>query len=388
MNFKIPAVIFLLFFSSSLFAQSEFNKIEKADEGLYFMYFDSSASKSTIVEFNEYLVMIEVPIIDKGGGATILVDDIAGGEKVLRSLKNHFPKKPLKYILHSHWHLHSISSISPFINNNVKIVSTKNNFDVLSKFMEPASVQTNMNSFIFVEGDSLVISDGTNEIIAYRFEQKDYPSTPTKDYLYFYIPKHNCMHAACMYTKWMGEPVDGKPVLSGREENLYAFIKSKNINPEFIIRLPNEKAELNGLQSYEGLEFTNNNGIKSSDILKQYLALDALSLKQNRDEIVKDAIIKNIPASIINSCVYAELRKKELDRALSYAYIQAMMNPSDANAWDTLGEVYYFMGEYEVAQSYLKQKQRMFPNNHEGGEEVWKEDLENHKKIWEKDGKF
>jgi hypothetical protein len=341
-------------------------------------------SKSTIVEFKDYLVMIEVPIIDKGGGATELIDHIEGGEKVLRTLKNHFPSKPLKYILHSHWHMHSISSITPFIKNGVSIVSTKLNFDVLSKFMDASIVESNMKNFIFIEGDSLVITDGENEIIAYRFEQKDYPSTPTKDYLYFYIPKHNCMHAACMYTKWTGEPVDGKQVLSGREENLYNFINSKNINPEFLIRLTNEKSEPNDMQAFENLSDVNQNGIRSADIMNKYLAMDALSLKQNRDEIVKEALLKKIPASIFNSCVYTELRKKELDRALSFAIIQTMINPSDANSWDTLGEVYYFIGETDIAKSYEKQKKKMFPSTDGGGEEVWQKDLEQHKIMWEK----
>jgi hypothetical protein len=384
MSLKIFCIFFLLLAGTSLFSQTELNEIRKVNEGLYFMYFDSSASKSTIVEFSDYLVMIEVPIIDKGGGATQLVDDIAGGEKVLRTLKNYFPVKPLKYILHSHWHMHSISSITPFIKNDVTIVSTKMNFDVLSKFMDSSAVQFTIQNFIFVEGDSLVISDENNRIVAYRFEQKDYPSTPTKDYLYFYIPKHNCIHAACMYTKWMGEPVDGKPVLSGREENLYAFINSKNINPEFIIRLPNEKSEANDMQTFAGLSDVNQTGIRSSDIMKKYLSLDALNLKENRDEIVKEALLKKIPASIFNSCVYAELRKKELERALNYAIIQSLVNPSDANSWDTLGEVYYFMGEEEVARSYLKQKQKMFPNHSDGGEDVWKKDLESYKIMWEK----
>lgn len=384
MILKLPTIILLFFFSSNLYSQSEFNEIKKINEGLHFMYFDSSNSKSTIVEFKDYLVMIEVPIIDKGGGATELIDDIAGGEKVLRTLKNHFPSKPLKYILHSHWHMHSISSITPFIKNGVSIVSTKLNFDVLSKFMDAGVIESNKNNFIFVDSDSLVITDGENEIIAYRFEQKDYPSTPTKDYLYFYIPKYNCMHAACMYTKWTGEPVDGKQVLSGREENLYNFINSKNINPEFLIRLTNEKSEPNDMQPFENLSDVNQNGIKSADIMNKYLAMDALSLKHNRDEIVKEALLKKIPASIFNSCVYTELRKKELDRALSFAIIQTMINPSDANSWDTLGEVYYFMGEADIAKSYEKQKKKMFPAFDGGGEEVWQKDLEKHKIMWEK----
>ena len=148
MKFKILFLIVVSFVSTNLFSQSEINKIKKINDGLYFMYFDSSNSKSTIVEFKEYLVMLEVPIIDKGGGATQLVDDIKGGEKVMRTLKNHFPDKPLKYIMHSHWHMHSISSITPFINEGVSIISTKMNFDVLSKFMERNVVSRNMNNFI------------------------------------------------------------------------------------------------------------------------------------------------------------------------------------------------------------------------------------------------
>lgn len=384
MKYKLILLFYFLISATNLFSQNDFNQIKKINEGLYFMYFDSSASKSTIVEFKDYLVMIEVPIIDKGGGATELIDHISGGEKVLQTLKNYFPTKPLKYILHSHWHMHSISSITPFIKNGVSIVSTKLNFDVLSKFMDASVVESNMKNFIFVEGDSLVISDGENEIIAYRFEQKDYPSTPTKDYLYFYIPKHNCMHAACMYTKWTGEPVDGKQVLSGREENLYNFITSKNINPDYLIRLTNEKSEPNEMQPFDNLSDVNQNGIRSADIMSKYLALDALSLKQNRDEIVKEALLKKIPASIFNNCVYSELRKKQLDRALSFAIIQTMINPSDANSWDTLGEVYYFMGETEIAISYENQKKKMFLSAEGGGVVVWQKDLEQHKIMWEK----
>lgn len=348
------------------------------------MYFDSSGSKSTIVEFRDFLVMLEVPIIDKGGGATELVDDIAGGEKVLLSLKNYFPGKPLRYIMHSHWHMHSISSITPFIKNGVSIISTRLNFDVLKKFMVPSFVENNMDKFIFVDEDSLVVNDLDNEIIAYRFEQKDYPSTPTKDYLYFYLPNYEYFHAACMYTKWMGEPVDGKQLLSGREENLYTFIKSKKIKPEFLIRLTNEGNEENDMQPFSGLRDVNISGIRTADILADCLKIDSVSLKQNRDEIVKEAIRKNIPSSIFNTCVYTELRKKQLGRALSYAIIQSMLNPSDANSWDTLGEVYYFMGETEMAMLYLKQKQKLFPQNTEGGEEVWQKDLEQHRKLWEK----
>jgi hypothetical protein len=67
-------------------------------------------------------------------------------------------------------------------------------------------------------------------------------------------------------------------------------------------------------------------------------------LRLNRDSIVTSATFKGIPAGIFNFAVFRCLSEKEFDKALQFAWIQVQMNPSDANAWYTLGEVYYFMG--------------------------------------------
>ncbi|MBS1514371.1 MAG: hypothetical protein JSS63_05040 [Bacteroidetes bacterium] len=383
---KILLCLFCMSISAKSFAQQDTscNKIRKIYDGMYFMYFDSSNSKSTIIEFSDFLFLLEAPIIDLGGGAKELKDDIAGGEKILRTLKANFPNKPLKYFAHSHWHPHSISSVSPFLNNNVSLITTEENFKVIKTFADSNVISKNAEKIIFVPGDSLRIADSFNEVIIYRFDQKNFPSTPTKDYLYCYFPKYNCMHAACMYTKWMGEPVDGKQLLSGREENLYNFLKLRNIKPDFLIRLSHEKKEDNDMQPYEGLQNVNLNGIKSADIMDKYLSISSGVLKNTRDEIIRVAINKNIPTSIFNSCVYTELRKKEFERALDFAIIQAQVNPSDPNSWDTLGEVYYFLGEYAIAKNYLKHKKKMFPEVSTGGEEVWQKDLENFQKVWDK----
>ncbi|MDQ3022735.1 MAG: hypothetical protein M3R36_19550 [Bacteroidota bacterium] len=135
-----------------------------------------------------------------------------------------------------------------------------------------------------------------------------------------------------MYNKWEGEPVYGKEILTGREEDLYKFVNSKNIDPSLMIRLNKEKDAEIDMIPFEKLSNVITSGIRSTEILKKYLDIDEIILKEKKDSLVKELLINNIPQSIINSCVYKMLESNEFDKALDYAKIQAILNPSDANA--------------------------------------------------------
>lgn len=375
-------LLFILPYITSFAQTDEYNVITDAGNGLYFMYFDSSAAKSTIVEFEDFLVLIEAPIKNEGGGARNLKDHTEGGKKILRTLSHHFPTKPLKYLMHSHWHPHSISSVNPFLRSNVKIVTTDSNFSVIKAFVDTTSIPNYKDNIVFVS-DSLEVSDGKTKLTAYHLKQSDYPNIPTKDYLYFYLHSHNIIHCACMYTKWEGEPVEGKEILSGRQEDLYKFLQSKNLKPEFLIRYNKETKQENDMQPHSGLENVINNGIRSVDITKRLLEITQSKLDDSLDAVTADIISRNIPASIINTTVYTLLRRKELKKANSFAKIQAMMNPSDPNSWDTLGETFYFLGDITMAEHYGRQSKKVSPTYTTGGMEVWKEDLNTYQKIWE-----
>jgi len=376
-------LLVLLFISPGLiFSQSDgLNKITDAGNGIYFMYYDSSNSKSTVVEFEDFLALIEAPVKDQGGNARELKDHEYGGGKILRSLAAYFNNKPLKYFLYSHWHPHSVSTVNPFLRSGVKIVSTQKNYDVIKKFIDTVSIISHLDNFIFVT-DSLLISDSKNSITAHRFTKQDFPNVPTDDYLFFYMPKQNVLHCACMYNKWEGEPVDGKEMLTGREEDLHRFLMTRGISPDYLIRLSKEKKEPNDMQPMHGLHDVIHNGIKGSDIMKNFMETDQKYLDEEQDKMLQDIIKKNIPSSIVNSTVYSLLRKKELQKALSFARLQTLLNPADPNSWDTFGEVYYFMGETELAEYYEKQSKKIDPEYTTGGMEVWKKDLEDHQKIW------
>ncbi len=375
--------LFLLFFPVILFAQSgDLNRITDAGNGIYFMYYDSSNSKSTIVEFEDFFVLIEAPVKDQGGNATELKDHSIGGEKILNTLNTYFKSKPLKYFLHSHWHPHSVSTINPFLKAGVKVVSTEANVNIIKKFIDTAGIPNYKDNLIFVS-DSLVISDNKNKIIVHRFTQIEYPNVPTEDYLFFYLPNQNIMHCACVYNKWEAGPVDGKELLTGREEDLNKFLQSRNLRPEYLIRLTIEKNFANDMQPIAGLEYVVSNGIKGSEIMNRFIESDQKKLDENSNGIIQEIIQKNIPSSIINSTVYSLLRKKDLVKALSFARIQALVNPSDPNSWDTYGEVYYFMGDNEMAAYYEKQSKKVKPDYSGGGMDEWQKDLENYQKIWD-----
>lgn len=380
-------ILFLfLFVSLNVFAQKndKYNVIDKVDENLYFMRYDSSNTKSTIVEFADFIVLLELPIKDEGGGARNLKDHSKGAEKAMLSLQNYFPNKPLKYLIHSHWHPHSISSVKPFISKGIKLISTQTNFEKLKEFVDSTTIAQYGTHIQFVSGDSLIIEDKSNKIIAYRFKQVDFPNTPTSDYLYFYLPKYNFLHCGCMYNKWDGDKVEGRELLTGREEDLNKFLVMRNLKPSFLIRLNNEKIEKSGMQPYFNLENVIKNGVRMSEITQKYLSLEEKILREKRDSLLKEVIANNIPASIFNSGVYSALRTKKFEKALLFAQFQVMIKPSDPNVWDSLGEVYFFLGEKTLAKQYENQSKLISPAFSGGGVTVWEKNLEEYKKLWDK----
>jgi len=383
-NNFMKKILILVVFLLPLWLHSqvnELNKITEAGSGIYFMYFDSSKSKSTIVEFNDFVALIEAPVIDLGANAKELKEDYAAGEKILRTLKNKFPAKPLKYFLFSHWHPHSVSVINPFLKEGVMVVTTESNFNTIKVFIDTSGITGYNNNFIFVN-DSLIIDEPGSIIIVYRFTKKDYPNVPTEDYLYFYMPAQKLMHCACMYSKWEGKPVYGKEMITGREEDLFRFISLKGINPEYLIRLSNEKEMPNDMQPVSGLQNVILNGIKSSEIIERFISINETELNNMPEKYIIDIIDNNIPPSLINTAVYTLLRDNKLSKALAIARLQTLLNPSDANSWDTYGEVYYFLGNEQMALFYEKQSKKVDPGFSGGGLEVWKNDLESYKKIW------
>lgn len=378
--------------SLSAVAQTPALSMKKAGDGLYILYYDTTATKSivtksTVVEFSDFIALIEVPISNDGIGAVNLKDHSEGGNRVLEFLKKSFPEKPLKYVLSSHWHPHSISSILPFISRKITVVTTRANFVRLSEFVDSAAYREYGNYVQFVDGDSLEIQDPSNRIVAYRFTKKEYPNVPTQDFLYFYLPTNNCLHSSCMFQRLLGRVVYGKEMISSRVEDLHRFLETKQIVPQHVITTDTYWDGADGMISGDTLQQMFRAGITMGSIESDIQHLSVETLTTKTDSLVKNYALNGVPVNMLGRAVTAALHEKDLTRGLALARLQALVNPSDPNAWDTFGEVYYFLGETGLARMYAWQSTRIDKNFTIGGEEAWKKELENFQKEWSEKGK-
>jgi hypothetical protein len=233
-----------------------------------------------------------------------------------------------------------------------------------------------------VDQDSLVIKDKTNSIIAYRFQQSEYKSTPAKEYLYFYFPKYSALHSGCMYNKWPGDPVDGREILTDRQMDLNKFIAAKNLKVENFVRISGDKHIPLCLQKGEDFQHLMKTGITSSEINRIYFSTSTEILNEKQDSIADMILVKKIPVSMLNGNVYSCLRKKDLERAHAFAKLQALIAPADPNAWDTLGEVNFILGRQYFADNYHAQSMKLDPLFTSGGTEAWTKSLKEYETAW------
>ena len=86
----IYTLILALVGSTSLYAQSDkqFSKTVFSKEISFVRTDTAHGSQSTVIEYPKFLVVIELPMIDEGGGrSTNLVQDIPKAERFLTYLK-------------------------------------------------------------------------------------------------------------------------------------------------------------------------------------------------------------------------------------------------------------------------------------------------------------
>ncbi len=387
MNKYIYLLCYCLFATFSSFAKGLIKEIKKVDDGLYMMYYDTTAqkhvvTKSTVVEFKKFIVLIEMPVTNDGGGSEVSEHE-AGGEEVLQALKDKFPHKPLKYVLSTHWHGHSISSIKPFITRGITVVTTQKNFSILKKMVDSNTYAQYGKYIHFVGDEGMTIEDKTNEITAYRLDKKDYPNIPSGDFLFFYMPRYNCLHNSCMFQRFSTARAMGKELVSSRVDDLAAFVRAHNMNPRYIVTTDTYWDDATGTVPGDTLRKMLSTGITMGTLENQVIAIDETTMLTKTDSVLKYLMDNMIPYSVLNSAVYNRLRHKDFSKALAIARLQALINPSNPNVWDTYGEVYYFMGELKLAKKYEQQSKRIDKEFTQGGEATWKRDLETYKADWD-----
>jgi len=371
-------------------AAVKITSIKKVADGLYLMYYDTTrekhiVTKSTIVEFKDHIVLIEMPISNDGAGTVHLSDHSEDGEVVLQKLKEQFPGKPLKYVLSTHWHPHSISSVIPFISKGIIVYTTKNNYKRISEYIDSNTYRKYGKNIRYIDHDGTILKDKTNEITAYLLNKKDYPNIPTEDFVFYYLPRYKCMHSSCMYQRLDGYMVGGKEMISSRVEDLHKLTGEKNIVPASYITTDTYWDEPSGLVLQDTMNKMYATGITMGELSNNFLLLDEQTITLKSDSILKMMMTNGIPSSILNNAVYICLQKKALTKALALARLQALANPSNPNSWDTFGEVYYLMGDLQMAKKYDVHTHRI-NKDFGGGMDTWESDKKDFMSTWANNG--
>ena len=375
----IYTLLLALVVSTSLYAQSEkqFSKTVFSKEISFVRTDTAHGSQSTVIEYPKFLVVIELPMIDEGGGrSTNLVEDIPKAERFLNYLKKEYNNKPIKYVLSSHWHLHSLSGITPFFNQGATLVAAKTNWEYSIKngLLGNTNTKAFENQVMQISKDTTILNN-TNFPISVLFLDNTYSNKPTQDYLFFYMPKNKCIHASCMCA--MNE-VDFKQMpdfmYSDRVTDLEEAIKSRKLDVEYLFKLTAEydkdkkiyKSPVFTKSYFE--EFKHRGTPRAAATAKEvnkYKNYELSFLKLNKDSILHSLIMKKIPAQVINSLVYTLIKEKDFLKAVHWAQVLNLYQIGDFDFLDTLGEAYYNAGDFAIAQNISKQLALLnpkFPN--------------------------
>ncbi|MFN5171197.1 MAG: hypothetical protein ACK5DD_16395 [Cyclobacteriaceae bacterium] len=344
-----------------------------------FVQLDSAKGvRSTVVEYPKFLVVIELPMIDAGANrADNLTEDIPKAQEYLRFLQAEY-KKPVKYVLSTHWHLHSLSGITPFFEQGAQLVVAQSNWEYSLQhgLLSPEQAAKYRAQVIPVTRDTLLLARSANPVQVWWLNEQ-YTFKPTKDYLFFYFPKSKSLHASCMcamsHIDFAQRP---QFVYNDRVSDLDRAIRVRQVPVDNFIKLT---AEFNAdsrtyrepvLSRAYFSEFIKR-GMPMHVAVKKYTEVPLTKLILHRDSVLNELLRQQVSPALINAAVYECLKAEQWEQAVAWAEVLALYQPGEPNYIDTLGEAHFQAGHAALAEHYSKLLQRLDPENFPDAIKAW-----------------
>src|SRR5438876_4351113 len=136
---------------------------EKLDEGLYRLTTGNGSYDSVIVEFKDYIMMLEAGQSEARGLAYIA------------ETKKLIPNKPIRYVMNTHPHSDHTGGLPPLVAEGATIITQKNNEEFLEKALNTPRTLLNdtlaknpKKAKIEAVGEKKVYSDGTRTVEMYH----------------------------------------------------------------------------------------------------------------------------------------------------------------------------------------------------------------------------
>ena len=208
-------------------------------EGIWSLDMEDIDHRSLVVEFADYLVLIEAAV------------GSANGERMVGAVKRRWPEKPIRYFFFSHYHPHYTGGLRAFIAEGATIISTPGNEefvrqvarykfqiapDRLARRPRPVRIQTFRQRF--------ELTDSTNRLVAIDIGER---STHTDEFVIFYLPKQKLVFEA--EQGWV--TVDGTLRASRRAEGFLKVLDDEKVDVERLVQcwpMRGNKAEVSRLE--------------------------------------------------------------------------------------------------------------------------------------------
>lgn len=349
-----------------------------------------SSVHSTVFEYPDFLVLHEIPQIptEKKEQESDEIDD-PKSNRLIAFIDSIYLNKPIKYILNSHSHSHSLSTIMPFIAIGAKLVTSKENMGIYNKrglFGEKTSAAFS-ESIIQISADTVLLADTENPIEILYLKKSDYRSIPTATFLFFNFPEQKLLAASCMvHLTDFNEKYGYKGlVYNDRLTDANKIIADKNLEVESTLQLFRMRYE-NGLRKppiFPMSHFQNvlEHSWHRRDLSEHFQNMSYETLNSKKDSILNFLGENDIYYTVLNQAVYSLFDKKEYQKALAIAQILIIYEPGRLNEIDTIGEAYFNNGQLDMAKHYDGILKRLKSDTEGLGFIEWEKSRKNRLKI-------
>ena len=171
---------------------------EKLGDGLYRLTTGPGSYDSLLVEFKDYVMMLEAG------------QSIARGQLYIDESKKLFPNKPIRYVFNTHPHSDHTGGLPALVANGTTIITQKNNAVFLEKslsnprtLLDDVLAKTPKKAKVEAVEEKKVYTDGTRTVEFYHV----YPAPHSNGLLIAYIPKEKVLFQGD-FTVTPGQPAN------------------------------------------------------------------------------------------------------------------------------------------------------------------------------------
>ena len=199
---------------------------EKLGEGLYRLTTGNGSYDSVIVEFKDYVMMLEAG------------QSIARGQAYITETKKLFPGKPIRYVMNTHPHSDHTGGLPALVAEGATIITQQNNKEFFERALntprtllatDDVLAKSGKKAKVEAVGEKKVYSDGTRTVEFYHI----YPAPHSNGLLVAYIPKEKILFQGDFSLPAAGQPANDhiKALVAALEKlNLTDFDRYINVH--------------------------------------------------------------------------------------------------------------------------------------------------------------